>query len=102
MTTTDHRPTTAPAAETGVPSSVRPPRNTQRGWFGQFLLRLHFYAGLFIGPFILIAALSGAVYALGPTIEQGEADLMVIVSSKYVFVDAAAACAGRVRLSWRR
>ncbi|QKS19430.1 PepSY domain-containing protein [Curtobacterium sp. Csp1] len=71
MTATDNRFTTAPAAETGLPPSVRPPRNTQRGWFGQFLLRLHFYAGLFIGPFILIAALSGAVYALGPTIEQG-------------------------------
>ncbi|WIB00281.1 PepSY domain-containing protein [Curtobacterium sp. MCBA15_012] len=68
MTATDNRPTTAPAAQ---PATARPPRNTQRGWFGQFLLRLHFYAGLFIGPFILIAALSGAVYALGPTIEQG-------------------------------
>lgn len=71
MTATDNRPITASAAESSAPPSVRPPRNTQRGWFGQFLLRLHFYAGLFIGPFILIAALSGAVYALGPTIEQG-------------------------------
>jgi uncharacterized iron-regulated membrane protein len=71
MTATDNRPATAPAAESSAPSSVRPPRKPQRGWFGQFLLRLHFYAGLFIGPFILIAALSGAVYALGPTIEQG-------------------------------
>lgn len=71
MTATGDRPTTTVlTAGASVPASVQP-GNTQRGWFGQFLLRLHFYAGLFIGPFILIAALSGAVYALGPTIEQG-------------------------------
>jgi uncharacterized iron-regulated membrane protein len=34
------------------------------------LLRLHFYAGVFIGPFIFIAALSGAAYALTPQLEQ--------------------------------
>ena len=67
MTATDNRPTTTVPAAPNVPAARKP----QRGWFGQFLLRLHFYAGLFIGPFILIAALSGAVYALGPTIEQG-------------------------------
>lgn len=32
--------------------------------------RLHFYIGLFIGPFILVAALSGVVYALTPQIEN--------------------------------
>ncbi|MEV8271992.1 PepSY domain-containing protein [Microbacterium sp. NPDC077184] len=55
----------------------RPPRPAQAprprsrsGWFGQLLLRLHFYAGILVGPFILIAALSGALYALSPTIEQ--------------------------------
>jgi uncharacterized iron-regulated membrane protein len=40
------------------------------GWFGQLLLRLHFYAGILVGPFILVAALSGALYALTPAIEQ--------------------------------
>ncbi|CAN5800394.1 PepSY domain-containing protein [soil metagenome] len=33
-------------------------------------MRLHFYAGVLVGPFILIAALTGALYALAPTIER--------------------------------
>lgn len=32
--------------------------------------RIHFYAGLFIAPFIFVAALSGALYALAPTLEN--------------------------------
>ncbi|GLY04465.1 PepSY-associated TM helix domain-containing protein [Actinoplanes sp. NBRC 101535] len=40
-------------------SSVRP-----------LLLRLHFYAGVLIGPFLMIAALSGAAYAISPQIEK--------------------------------
>ncbi|MET2010476.1 PepSY domain-containing protein [Microbacterium chocolatum] len=55
----------------GPPRPVAAPRpRTRAGWFGQLLLRLHFYAGVLVGPFILIAALSGALYALSPTIEQ--------------------------------
>ena len=34
------------------------------------VLRLHFYAGILIGPFILIAAATGALYALSPQIEK--------------------------------
>lgn len=60
MTSLSSPPTDAPPAY--------PPR---RPWFGPFLLRLHFYAGIVVGPFILIAALSGALYAIAPTIEQG-------------------------------
>lgn len=33
-------------------------------------LRLHFYAGVFVAPFILIAAITGALYAIAPTLEQ--------------------------------
>lgn len=40
------------------------------GRYGAFLLRLHFYAGVFVGPFLLIAALSGGLYAIAPTIER--------------------------------
>lgn len=48
-----------------------PPRPARRpGWFGALLVRLHFYAGILVGPFILVAALSGALYAIAPTIEQ--------------------------------
>ncbi len=36
---------------------------------GMLLRRLHFYIGLFVGPFLLVAALSGIGYALTPQIE---------------------------------
>jgi uncharacterized iron-regulated membrane protein len=32
--------------------------------------RLHFYAGVLVAPFILIAALTGALYAVAPTLER--------------------------------
>jgi uncharacterized iron-regulated membrane protein len=32
--------------------------------------RLHFYAGILVGPFLLVAAVSGALYALTPQLEQ--------------------------------
>ncbi|MDX1888698.1 PepSY domain-containing protein [Mycolicibacterium sp. 050158] len=34
------------------------------------LLRLHFYAGVFVGPFILLAAVTGLLYALIPQIDS--------------------------------
>ncbi|KUI18655.1 peptidase [Mycobacterium sp. GA-1285] len=34
------------------------------------LLRLHFYAGVFVGPFILIAAVTGLLYAVIPQIDD--------------------------------
>ncbi|MFE3443450.1 PepSY-associated TM helix domain-containing protein [Nocardia sp. NPDC059180] len=44
-------------------------------------LRLHFYAGVFVGPFILIAAITGALYAISPTLES-------IVSRDLLHVDS--------------
>ena len=35
-----------------------------------FIQRIHFYGGMFVGPFILIAALTGCLYALAPTLEN--------------------------------
>ncbi|MFC3168311.1 PepSY-associated TM helix domain-containing protein [Paracoccus fontiphilus] len=35
-----------------------------------FLLRMHFYIGLFVGPFIFVAALTGLLYVLTPQIED--------------------------------
>lgn len=46
------------------------PRPRGTSWLGQLLRRLHFYAGIFVGPFILVAALSGALYAISPQIEK--------------------------------
>lgn len=54
-----------------TPQSPFPPgESRRRGWFVPLLLRLHFYAGVLVGPFILIAAISGALYALAPQLEQ--------------------------------
>ena len=38
-----------------------------RGWFRAFLLRIHFYAGILAGPFLLVAAVSGGLYAMAPS-----------------------------------
>lgn len=42
----------------------------RKGWFTALLRRLHFFAGLLVGPFILVAAVSGALYAIAPSIEK--------------------------------
>jgi uncharacterized iron-regulated membrane protein len=52
------------------PNGTNPPNQGRRPWFGPLLRRLHFYAGLLVGPFILVAATSGALYALTPALEQ--------------------------------
>ncbi len=57
MSTTETPPSTAPATRTSF------------AWRGLFL-RLHFYAGVLVGPFILIAALTGVLYALTPQLES--------------------------------
>src|SRR3990167_6449758 len=40
-----------------------------RSW-RPLIMRLHFYAGILVAPFILIATISGGLYAVAPTIEQ--------------------------------
>lgn len=56
--------------ETGDEATHSAPAADGTPRYRPFLLRLHFYAGVFVGPFLLIAALSGGVYAIAPTIEQ--------------------------------
>ncbi|MGW1740389.1 PepSY-associated TM helix domain-containing protein [Nocardia sp. NPDC001965] len=61
--------TEVPAA----PDSAGPATSTPRpgkGAFRALTLRLHFYAGLFVGPFLLIAAVTGGLYAVAPSIES--------------------------------
>ncbi|TNM63105.1 PepSY domain-containing protein [Aliirhizobium smilacinae] len=36
----------------------------------QLVTRLHFYVGLFVGPFLLVAAITGTLYVLTPQIEN--------------------------------
>ncbi|MGE6743374.1 PepSY-associated TM helix domain-containing protein [Allorhizobium pseudoryzae] len=50
-----------------------------------FLTRLHFYIGLFVGPFIFVAALSGTLYVLTPQLEN------------YVFRDYLTGAAGEAQ-----
>ena len=40
-----------------------------RAW-RPLIARLHFYAGVLVAPFILVAAVTGGLYALSPTIER--------------------------------
>lgn len=47
-----------------------PPARPLPAQLGAILTRVHFYAGLFVAPFLLIAALSGALYAMSPTLER--------------------------------
>ncbi|TXG92289.1 PepSY domain-containing protein [Rhodococcus rhodnii] len=57
------------------PGPPTPPRTAR-----PFFLRLHFYAGILIAPFLLIATISGGLYAVAPTLEQ-------IVYRDYLQVD---------------
>jgi uncharacterized iron-regulated membrane protein len=50
--------------------TTRPPVSPNRsGWRG-LVLRLHFYAGLLVGPFILVATVTGVLYVLTPQLES--------------------------------
>jgi len=55
------RDRTSTAAAAAVPA---------RTAFYALLGRLHFYAGLFVGPFILVAAVTGTLFVLTPQIED--------------------------------
>ncbi|SER17915.1 Uncharacterized iron-regulated membrane protein [Lentzea xinjiangensis] len=50
-------------------STTSAPSRASFAWRGLFL-RLHFYAGVLVGPFVLIAALTGVLYALTPQLES--------------------------------
>jgi uncharacterized iron-regulated membrane protein len=47
-----------------------PARETRRaGGFGALLLRLHFYAGVLIAPFLVVAAVTGLLYTATPQLD---------------------------------
>ena len=62
-TTTD---STTPPAILPSPGRRTPPVRS----FGPLLLRLHFYAGLLVAPFLLVAALTGLAYTFTPQMEN--------------------------------
>lgn len=71
---------------TTTPDPLIPPATdvsaSQPSAITALLRRLHFYAGVFVGPFLLIAAVSGGLYAIAPSIEQ-------FVYRDYLHVDSA-------------
>lgn len=54
---------------TTTPTLGMPARQRPRG-LRPLLLRLHFYAGVFVGPFLLAAAITGLLYAVIPQIDE--------------------------------
>lgn len=61
-------------------ASARPASTTSTHSLRPLILRLHFYAGILVAPFLIVATVSGGLYALAPTIEQ-------IVYDDYLHVD---------------
>ncbi|MEU8679337.1 PepSY domain-containing protein [Streptomyces sp. NPDC048560] len=63
--TTEQRPPEQTSGETDAPTAGR-------SWAGvrALLVRLHFYAGVFVAPFLLVAALTGLAYTLTPQLDQ--------------------------------
>ncbi|MFD7841468.1 PepSY-associated TM helix domain-containing protein [Nocardia sp. NPDC059764] len=73
MTITDSGVATTPPpspAPTPEPVSGKAAKRGVGNAFQALMLRLHFYAGVFVAPFILIAAVTGALYAISPTLEN--------------------------------
>ncbi|CAN5444566.1 PepSY domain-containing protein [soil metagenome] len=60
--------TTTPDDQLHTSAPTAPARQHWRG-LRPLLLRLHFYAGVFVGPFILIAAVTGLLYTLIPQVD---------------------------------
>ncbi|KIA63809.1 PepSY-associated TM helix domain-containing protein [Nocardia vulneris] len=82
--------TTEITTDTGAPAAVpdstpaRParPKPATRNGLNALAMRLHFYAGVFVAPFILIAAVTGALYAISPTLESiVSRDLLTVEST---------------------
>ena len=63
-----------PRASERSPTASAPPRARGASWWWSGLrplvLRLHFYVSLFVGPFLLVAALTGLAYTLTPQLER--------------------------------
>ncbi len=70
--TTRARPPADPDPPPGRAPGARPPSALDAWWAGlrPLLVRLHFYAGLLVGPFLLVAAVTGLLYTLTPQIER--------------------------------
>ena len=100
-TSTGSRSTdTAERPSTAARSS--PPRAHAAWWWTglrPIALRIHFYAGVFVGPFVLVAALTGLVSSLAPQLEQAlfaDALAVPIGTTRVDLDDQVVAAAARV------
>lgn len=57
-----------PGDTTGAPPATDPP-TSPHSW-QPLLRRLHFYAGVLVAPFLVVAAVTGGLYAIAPSLEQ--------------------------------
>lgn len=64
----DPRPKTSD--DNPTPPAAAPDRRVTPNSWQPLLRRLHFYAGIFIAPFLIVAAVSGGLYAISPSLEQ--------------------------------
>jgi len=63
-----------PAPEAAPPAPEAAPRATparRPSAFAALLLRLHFYAGVLVAPFLLVAAVTGLLYTVTPQLDAG-------------------------------
>ncbi|MEE4022334.1 PepSY domain-containing protein [Gordonia sp. PKS22-38] len=74
--------TQEPSVPSAPPESPPPSRSTGAGRL--LLRRLHFYAGILVAPFLVVAAVSGALYAIAPTLEN-------VVYDRYLHTDSTGA-----------
>ncbi|GGX04984.1 membrane protein [Streptomyces malachitofuscus] len=73
----DETPPPAPSGASSADSTPSEPgkadgaagRRTRSGWW-PLLTRLHFYAGVLVAPFLLVAALTGLAYTAVPQLDQ--------------------------------
>jgi uncharacterized iron-regulated membrane protein len=68
MTTTRTGPVTEPGPG-GLPDDTGRPARSRQG-LRALILRLHFYAGVFVAPFLFLAAFTGLLYAFTPQFDQ--------------------------------
>lgn len=54
----------------GDPVQNPPDPSRSTGWVTALIRRFHFYAGLLVGPFILVAAVTGGLYAFAPQLDE--------------------------------
>lgn len=58
-----------PTPEESTPAEPPTPPTRRSSPFGALLVRLHFYAGILVAPFLVVAALTGLAYTVAPQVD---------------------------------